>query len=271
MQNMTIGEIFGAVSGWVITHTLAVGIAFGLLVGGWALAQFISHRIRRRFSSNPGADETFAPVVAQAARYAIFITAIIFALAVLGVQVPAMLTILGAAFVGIAIGLRGILANVAAGLMILTMRPMSTGDYITGAGFSGTVTEVGLFNTLLKTSDGLYVFVPNSQIWGKPITNYSRETVRRFDLKVGIAYDADIDKARKILMEIATADERILSEPAAVVYVSDLGEYSVIMLLRIWVNTSDYLDVRYQFVELVKKAFDKNGIEIPERGRELIA
>src|SRR5690606_34408288 len=139
-------------------------------------------------------------------------------------------------------------------------RPMAIGEYVATESGDGTVVEIGLFATRLRSADGVFVFAPNSEIWKGRITNYSREPRRRLDLKVGIAYGADIARARKTMMKVATAEKRVLPDPAPAVHVESLGDSSVTMMLRCWVATSDYWDVLFAFNEKVKIALDRDGI-----------
>lgn len=260
---MQAAELFSFATEWLIVNVSSLVTALVIVLAGWAGARFVSRSIKKHLPNARGIDKTIAPVLAQVARYAILIFAFMLALAQLGVQTTSMLAVLGAAGLAVALALQGTLSNIAAGLMLIGLRPMSIGEYIDGSGIAGTVTEIGLFGTRLRTPDGLYVFVPNSQLWSAAIVNYNRLPRRRFDLKVGIAYDADIAKARKAMMKIATADKRILPDPTPVVYVDELGDSAVTMLLRVWVPTVDYWDVRFEFIEKAKLAFDKDGIEIP--------
>lgn len=260
---MQAAEMFTFATDWLVINVSSIVIALIIFIVGWTAAKFVSFWIRNNLSKARGVDKTVAPILAQIARYAILIFALMAALAQLGVQTTSMLAVLGAAGLAVALGLQGVLTNIAAGLMIIGLRPMSVGDYIEGQGAAGTVTEIGLFGTRLRTPDGLYVFVPNSQVWGAAIINYSRNTKRRFDLKVGIGYDADLAKARVAMLKLAKADKRVLANPAPIVHVDELGDSAVVMLLRIWVKTSDYWDVRFELIEKTKLAFDKAGVEIP--------
>ncbi|MEJ2459893.1 MAG: mechanosensitive ion channel family protein [Novosphingobium sp.] len=170
---------------------------------------------------------------------------------------------LGAAGLAIALALQGTLSNIAAGVMLIWLRPIAVGEYIDAEGTAGTVVEIGLFATRLRAADGVYVFAPNSVIWNKRIANYSRETRRRIDIKVGIGYGDDISKARDVLMKIAADETRVLADPAPEVHVSGLGDSSVEMLLRVWVPNVDYWTILFAFTERAKRDFDANGISIP--------
>lgn len=259
---MTFSQIVSSITEWLVTHTLTLSIIIGILVVGWSFAHFLSSRIRTRMARNPNADDTVAPAVAQFARYAVYITTITLVLLIAGVPLSLMLTALGAAGLAIAIGLRGVLSNISSGLMILALRPMSVGDYVEGPDFSGSVVEIELFNTILKSAKGQFIFVPNSKIWGVVITNYTRESNRRLDIDIEITYDAEIALARHTLLEISSHDDRILNEPEPVVLVTELNMRAVNIRLQVWTSISDYWGVRFELLEAAKLAFDANGIAI---------
>lgn len=262
---MQFGELVSSITEWMVVHLLSIIIAIIIMVIGWAAGRFMSRRVVNRMVQNKDADQTIAPFIAQITRYAIYVVTSMLALIVLGVESTALIAVLGAAALAIAVGLRGMLANVAAGMMMIALRPMSIGDYIVGSGVEGTVTELGLFNMLLKTSDGLYVFVPNSQIWGKAITNYSREPHRRIDIEINITYQASIEQACKTLLKMLNDCERALAVPEPAVFVDQLGPHSVIIKLRCWVNTSDHFAVKSELTQQIKLDFDRNAIELAHR------
>lgn len=260
---MQAAELLSVSTEWLIDNTVSLAAAIVIIIVGWFAARFVSRSIAKLLPRARGVDKTVAPILSQIARYAILIVAIVVALSQLGVQTASILAVLGAAGLAIALALQGTLSNIAAGVMLIWLRPLAVGEYIDGKGLAGTVVEIGLFGTRLRTFDGIYLFVPNSQLWDSAIKNYSREPRRRLDLKVGIAYDADILLARKIMMEMADNDVRVISEPGPVVFVETLGDSAVTMLLRLWVPTPDYWDVLFAFTEKVKLEFDQQGIEIP--------
>lgn len=259
---MQIAELFSVSSEWLITNAISLATGIVVLIGGWTLSRTLAHAVRRLLPRTHAFDETIAPMLSQVVRYGILVITIVIVLAQFGVQTTSILAILGAAGLAIALALQGTLANIAAGVMLIWLRPIAVGEYVDGEGLAGTVVEVGLFGIRLRTADGIYVFAPNSKLWAAAITNYSREPRRRLDTKVGISYDADIAKARKVLLEIAR-DDRVLADPAPAVYVAALGASSVDMLLRCWVKTADYWDVLYEFNERAKLGLDHAGVEIP--------
>jgi len=242
-----------------------------LLIVGWFMSKWISQLIGRLMPHTKAIDETVTPMIMQVVQYLVFLTFLVIALGALGVQTNSIIAVIGAAGLAIALALQGTLSNIAAGVMIIWLRPFNVGDYVDTGSISGTVKQVGLFATRLRTPDGLFIFSPNAKIWDAAITNYSRELTRRTDFNVGIAYDADIDLARETLLKVATDDQRVLSSPEPVVYVMNLGASSVDLQLRAWTRTSDHWATRMDMNEFCKKALDKAGVDIPFPHVHLIA
>ena len=256
------GTQFDTLIIWLTANAVAIVTGLVILIAGWVASGVASRTLRRMLQGSRRLDKTIAPLLADLTRYGILLVAVMMALNQMGVQTTSILAVLGAAGLAIALALQGTLSNIAAGVMLIWLRPIATGEYIDTGDVAGTVVEIGLFATRLKSADGVYVFAPNSTIWNTRITNYSREKTRRLDLKIGIGYGDDISRARDVLMKIAR-DERVLTDPEPVVYVSNLGESSVEMMLRLWVKTPDYWNVLFDFTERAKRDFDKAGISIP--------
>jgi small conductance mechanosensitive channel len=194
---------------------------------------------------------------------------IIAAIHQLGIQTASLIALLGAAGLAVGLALQGSLSNFAAGVLIVLFRPYKVGDWIEGGGVSGAVEEVQILTTVLKTGDNKRVIIPNSQIMGTTITNYSANETRRVDLVVGVSYSDDLDKVRKELEGLVAADERILKDPAVTIAVSELADSSVNFVLRPWVNTADYWGVYFDLTEAIKKRFDEVGISIPFPQRDV--
>jgi small conductance mechanosensitive channel len=190
-------------------------------------------------------------------------------LAQFGVQTASIIAALGAAGLAIGLALQGTLQNVAAGIMLIILRPLKVGEFVEAAGLMGTVVEIGLFMTELKTIDGLFLAVPNSQLWSATITNYSRHKTRRNDLAVGIGYGDDIGKAEKIMLDLVAKDERVLADPKPATFVAELGDSAVVVTLRYWTVTADWWDTSRDLTKQVKQAFDKKGISIPFPQRDI--
>ena len=181
----------------------------------------------------------------------------------IGIETTSFIAILGAAGLAIGLALQGGLANFAGGVLVLMFKPYKVGDYIEAQGVTGTVAEIRIFNTIIKTSDNIVVIVPNGSLSNGIITNYSRENTRRVDMVFGIGYDDDIGRAKDILNRLIAQDSRALPDPAHLVVVSELADSSVNITVRIWANASDSSNLRWDFLEKVKLTFDREGISIP--------
>ncbi|HDL16795.1 MAG TPA: mechanosensitive ion channel [Rhizobiales bacterium] len=267
MNNLARVDEYKAVATGLIDLGIQYGLslvsAIGILIAGFFLAGWASRAIRRRLEKLKRFDQTLIPVLSQIARYVILVFTLVLVLSEFGIQTASIIAVLGAAGLAIGLALQGTLQNVAAGLMLLFLRPFKVGDFIeTGAG-SGTVQEIGMFMTRMRTSQGLFVAVPNSKIWSGSITNYSKLPTRRIDLVVGISYDDDIDKARALILKLARGKERVLDTPEPVVNVTNLGDSSVDLELRAWTKRQDYWEIRWGLMRDVKYALDKAGISIP--------
>ena len=192
-------------------------------------------------------------------------TVIIFVAAInqLGVETTSIIALLGAAGLAIGLALQGSLANFAAGILIVIFRPYKVGDYIEAGTNVGTVKDIQIFSTVLRTPDNKSIVVPNGSIMDGSITNYSEQPTRRIDIIASCSYEDDLDKVKIVLQTILDNEERILTEPKPQIAVSELAESSVNFIVRPWVNSPDYLPVMYSLLENIKKSFDKEGISIP--------
>jgi small conductance mechanosensitive channel len=191
------------------------------------------------------------------------------ALGQVGIQTTSFIAILGAAGLAIGLALQGSLANFAAGFLLIMFRPFKVGDFIEGAGISGAVESIQIFTTTLKTPDNKMVIVPNAKLMNDNITNYSAKETRRVDLVVGVSYDADLAQVKQVLTDIANKDERVKSDPAPLIAVSELGDSSVNLVMRMWTNTADYWGVYFDSTEAVKLRLDEAGIGIPYPQRDV--
>ena len=254
-----------------VEYGLSLISAIIILIAGYVLAGWVSRAIRNRLQHIKQFDKTLIPVLSQIARYAILVFTFVLVLAEFGVQTASMIAVLGAAGLAIGLALQGTLQNVAAGLMLLFLRPFKIGDFIeTGAG-SGTVEEIGIFVTQMRTGQGLFLSVPNSKIWSDSITNSSRLPTRRIEMVVGISYDDDIDKACALILKLAKGKEGVLQEPAPEVKVVNLGDSSVDLRLRAWAKREDYWEARWGLIRDAKYALDKAGISIPYPHMQVIS
>ncbi len=186
-----------------------------------------------------------------------------------GVEVTSFLAILGAAGLAIGLALQGSLSNFAGSAVIMILRPYKVGDFIETQGESGTVDEIQIFHTVLKTPDNKIITVPNGAVANGSITNYSAMPTRRVDFVFGIGYDDNIDQAKGILERLVNEDERILKDPAHFIAVKEMADSSVNFVVRVWAKTPDYWGIYFDMQEKVKKAFDAEGVSIPFPQRDV--
>ncbi|MDH3580819.1 MAG: mechanosensitive ion channel, partial [Hyphomicrobiales bacterium] len=196
-----------------VEYGLSLVSAVAILVAGFILASWASRAIKARLNRISRFDKTLIPVLGQIVRYGILVFTFVLVLAEFGIQTTSIIAVLGAAGLAIGLALQGTLQNVAAGLMLLFIRPFKVGDAIETAAGAGTVQEIGLFITSIHTPQGVQLTVPNAKIWSDSITNYSARPRRRIDLLIGISYDDDIDKARKLIVGLAEKEARIVDDP----------------------------------------------------------
>jgi small conductance mechanosensitive channel len=253
---------------WTMIQTTGVDLGINLItaiviffVGKWIVNLIVKGMLKAMQTGDM--DITLRRFIANLARMLLMLFVIIAAIHQLGIQTASLIALLGAAGLAVGLALQGSLSNFAAGVLIVLFRPYKVGDWIEGAGVSGSVEEVQILTTVLKTGDNKRVIIPNSQIMGSTITNYSANDTRRVDLVVGVSYGDDLDQVRKELQALVDADDRILKDPAVTIAVSELADSSVNFVLRPWVNTADYWAVYFDLTERVKKRFDEVGISIP--------
>lgn len=240
-----------------------------ILIIGWIVARWAYRASLRGFKRSRKIDDTVAPFLAATVRYAVLLTILVMVLAQFGVQTASIIAALGAAGLAIGLALQGTLSNIAAGLMLLALRPFNVGDYITAGSVDGSVETIGLFATELRSADGVYLFVPNSEIWNKAIKNFSRNSTRRMDITVGIAYEDDVEQALVVLRKLVEMEPRLLEEPEPLVAVKGLGESSVDINIRAWANRADYWGALWDMNKNVKRVLDEAGISIPYPQRDL--
>jgi small conductance mechanosensitive channel len=180
-----------------------------------------------------------------------------------GIEMTSFIAILGAAGLAVGLALSGTLQNFAGGVIILIIKPFKVGDYIEAQGHAGSVSEIQIFNTILKTPDNVTIIIPNGNLSTGSVKNYSTEAQRRVDFVFGVAYGDDYDQAKSTITRIIDADSRILKEPAPFVVLSELADSSVNITVRVWAQASDYWAIKFDFTEQVYKEFPKAGLNIP--------
>jgi small conductance mechanosensitive channel len=246
----------------VIPWGIRIAVALAIFIIGRWIAKWLTS-VLRKVMTRGKLDEMLINFLGNIVYMVLLLAVVMAALDHLGIQTTSLLAVFGAAGLAIGLALKDSLANFSSGVMIILFRPFKVGDFIEAGGASGVVEEVRMFATILRTGDNREIIVPNGQIYGGMIINYSAKATRRIDLVFGIGYDDDIARAKQIMEEIMQKDERILADPAPSVAMGELGDSSVNFNVRPWVNSGDYWPVRADLLEKIKLAFDANGISIP--------
>ena len=269
MIETDVATITEMLKGFALGFGLDLLGAVLILVIGWWIAGRTGALVRHSLKNAKFVDSTLKPLAASIARYAVLIFVIIAVLSNFGVETTSIIAVLGAAGLAIGLALQGTLSNIAAGVMILILRPLKVDEFVEAGSVSGTVVEITLFTTLLKTPDGVFISAPNSQIWNSAIKNYSRNPTRRLDIKVGIAYNDDVDAALDFLKNLVASDERVLKDPEPMSFVANLGESSVDLTARGWVATSEFWPTFFDLTRKSKTELEAAGFSIPFPQRDL--
>ena len=252
-------NIIEILSGYAFSLIMALLI---FIIGKWAVNKIVSifGKVLRKVK---GMDETLIKFLENIVYYALMIVVLLTALGKLGVETTSFLAILGAAGLAIGLALKDSLGNFASGVMIIMFKPFKVGDVVTAAGVTGSVSEVGIFNSVFTTPDNQKIIIPNGAITSGSITNINANDTRRVDLVVGIGYEDDIKKTKDVLNDIISSHEKVLLDKGITVAVSELADSSVNFVVRAWVKTPDYWDVKFALTETIKLRFDAEGISIP--------
>lgn len=255
-------DIPALISEYAIPFGIKLVTAIAIYIIGKMVINIILKVIRTVLTKSK-MDEMLLNFVLSIARSILLLFVIIAALNELGVDTTSFIALLGAAGLAVGLALQSTLQNFAAGVMLILFRPFQKGDFVEAAGIAGAVFNITIFNTIIKTGDNKQIIIPNGEIYGGTITNYSANDTRRIDMVFGISYDDDMKKAKKIMEDVIAADERVLKDPETLIAVSELADSSVNFVVRPWVNTADYWAVKFALTENIKEAFDNNGISIP--------
>lgn len=264
ITNWEPGQIIGWITPWIPKLAVALLIFF---VGRWAV-RLLARAIQAGMT-RAGQDPTLVRFVGSLIYGLLLVAVIIAALSEVGFQTTSLIAVLGAAGLAVGLALQGSLANFAAGVMIILFRPFRAGDYVDAGGVQGSVEVVTIFNTILLTPDNRQIIVPNDQIMGGVIVNFSAKETRRVDVSIGISYDDDIQTARRVLLEAMRANERVLGDPEPMVMLTGLGDSSVDFAARAWVRSEDYWDAYNALHEELKVAIEGAGLSIPFPQRDM--
>ncbi len=263
MNNEDIQNLLEQVYAVLVSYGLNVLGALAIIIIGFMVAGWAHRSLERTLSRSGRVDATLVRFFGSLLRYAIIAFVIIAALQQFGVQATSLVAVFGAAGLAIGLALQGTLSNVAAGVMLLLFRPFKIGEFVTAGGQTGTVKEIGLFTTEMATGDNVKIIIPNGQIWGSAIQNFSANPTRRVDLMMGIDYGDNIDTAIATINRVIGEESRALKDPESVVAVAELADSSVNIVVRVWVNSGDYWGVRWDLMKTLKEQLEADGISIP--------
>ncbi len=268
----TVTGIWDSVKEYLATQGTQLGINIVLallifLVGKW-ITNILS-RFCNRLMKQAKVDDTLARFLSNIIYSILMVMVILAAISKLGINTNSLAAVLAAAGFAIGMAFQGTLGNFASGVMLILFKPFRVGDYIEAGGTAGIVEEIQIFSTYLRTGDNIAIVVPNGHISGGTIRNYSKKPTRRIDLVIGCGYDDDLRAVKSFLEEVVQGDERVLSDPAPVVAVNELGDSSVNFVVRPWVNNADYWTTRWDLTERIKLGFDERGFNIPYPTRDL--
>ncbi|MBI73585.1 MAG: mechanosensitive ion channel protein [Gammaproteobacteria bacterium] len=256
------GNLWNQLSELLSSFGISLFIALSILIIGRQVVKILIKVISTALERS-NTEDTVRIFVTNLLNTLLMIVVFIAAINQLGIQTTSIIAVLGAAGLAIGLALQGSLSNFAAGILIVIYRPYKVGDYIQADNHLGTVDDIQIFSTVLKTPDNKLVIVPNGSIMNGSIVNFSNQDKRRVDIIASCSYEDDIDKVKSVLADILSKDERILNEPKPRIAVSELADSSVNFIVRPWVKNSDYIDVYYSLLEEIKKRFDQEGIAIP--------
>jgi small conductance mechanosensitive channel len=243
-------------------------LAVCTLAVGFQLVKVLQRMVSKAFSIRH-VDDSLAGFLESMVSIVLKTLVVITVASMIGVQMTSFVALIGAAGLAIGLSLQGSLANLAGGVLILLFKPYKVGDFVEVAGYTGTVHKIDIVSTILKTPDNKTVVIPNGESSNGSILNFSTEKNRRVDMVFGIGYDDDITKAKKVLADIVSKDERIRTEPEPQIVVGNLGESSVDIFCRVWVESANYWPVFFDMQETVKLTFDTENISIPYPQRDV--
>ncbi|AHD01827.1 mechanosensitive ion channel family protein [Leisingera methylohalidivorans] len=241
-----------------------------ILLAGFIVARWVKGRIVSLGDSHAKLDPTLFHFLGNLARYVILAFAVLFVLNTFGIKTTSIVAAIGAAGLAIGLAMQGALSNVAAGVMLILFRPFKLGDFIEVNGEMGTVKDINLNNTVIASLSNLKVIVPNSEVWGNTITNYSAFDTRRAEWTFGVGYGADLATAERVIRDTIMADSRSHSDPEPFVQVNALNSSSVDFLVRVWVDAAEYFQYQADMKRKVKEALDAAGVDIPFPTRTLV-
>ena len=268
MNDIDISKYQETILEMIITYGPKLILAIlTLIIGLWVvkgMTKSLSNILEKR-----GIDPSLKPFLKSLFGALLKVLLVVSVMGMVGIEMTSFIAILGAAGLAVGMALSGTLQNFAGGVIILILKPFKVGDFIEAQGFSGTVDSIQIFNTILKTPQNQTILVPNGGLSTGAVVNYSAEATRRLDQTYGIDYSDDISKARDIILRIVKEDSRVLKDPAPVVVLTELGDSSVNLTMRVWLNNEDFWNVSFDTMEKIKKTFDAEGVSFPFPQRDV--
>ncbi len=268
-MKQTINEFWLNHSQTMIALGYKLVLAIVIVIASVLAAKSVRKAVKNSNAKLHKIDDTLLPILSTVAGYTVYVIGAVFILDLFGVNTASLIALMGAAGLAIGLALKDTLSNIAAGIMLLILRPFKVGDFVEAGSTQGTIAEINLFTTIFKTIDGLFIASPNSIVWGNNIKNFTRNGKRRMDIVVGISYADSIDEGFKVLHSIAASESRLLAEPAPKVMVINIAESAVNIQLRAWANNDDYWQTYWDLNKRVKESIEQAGLTIPFPQRRL--
>lgn len=261
---MDWNAIFSTIMGWVTNTGIKIVIALVILLVSFRLTTVLTRKLEKKLlNGKHKADKTLTSTLMYVFRIVIKILVVVCLIGYLGIDTSGLTALIASLGVCFGLAVNGAVSNIAGGVLILITRPFRVDDFIEASGHSGTVEDIHITHTRIRTGDNKVIYIPNGTLSSDTITNYSIKDIRRVDLTFSIAYSNDFEKAKAIITEICQAHALILKDPAPFVRVSEHSASSINIVTRVWTKQADYWTVNFDLLETVKTEFDKNGIEIP--------
>lgn len=260
-------QVWQTVQNWLTTTGIKVVISIVIMIVSFSIINWLSKKIAKRadkkVESNKKIDKTIYRTLSYVAKVGLKVLVVIALIGYVGIDTSAITALIASLGVGVGLAINGTLSNLAGGILILITRPFKDDDYIDACGYSGTVEDIRICHTKLRTTDNKVIYLPNGKLSTSEIVNYSEKDLRRVDLTFSISYSDDFEKAKKVIEDVWNQNELILKDPAPSVRVSAQSASSIDLTAKVWCKNEDYWTVNFDMLEQVKTAFDQNGIQIP--------
>ena len=260
--SMDWGQIGTTILNFCLSFAWKIILSLLVLLVGNLLIKFILKKIATGKASQK-MDPTALTFICSFLKIGLYTVLGISIVGILGVETASVITVLATAGAALALALQGSLSNMAGGLMLLIFRPFRVGDFLEACGNSGTVIEVGIFYTVVRTGDNRHVTIPNGSLLNSVMINYSKEQNRRVDIELNVAYGTDVEAAKDLVMSIVKKHEKVLTDPAPFIRMTEMADSSLKVTLRVWAESANYWDVKFDLTESINKAFVENSISIP--------